>query len=184
MRTGTPGGETATPAAGTPTPRLPASADRSRRRPWPGDRAQSGPQLTRQGGKGRLQHGRPPDDHHPGLRGSGIPACTVRLAQPAPSTVALDGVLDLAAHGESNARRLGRFPPQHDERRAIDPAASLEERLEFSAGGQPLASGEATRYTVSRLRPLARRRLSTLRPPFVLMRSRNPWVFARRRRFG
>ena len=117
-------------------------------------------------------------------QGSGIPACTVRLAQPAPSTVALDGVLDLAAHGESNARRLGRFPPQHDERRAIDPAASLEERLEFSAGGQPLASGEATRYTVSRLRPLARRRLSTLRPPFVLMRSRNPCVFARRRRFG
>jgi hypothetical protein len=37
---------------------------------------------------------------------------------------------------------------------------------------------------VSRLRPLARRRLSTLRPPFVVMRARNPCVFARRRRFG
>src|SRR4030095_15558834 len=150
------------------------------------------------------------------------PACTVRLAQAAPRTVALDGVLDLAAHGESNARRLWRFPPQHharparrarrgvardgvlaraahgepnarrlgrsppqhDERRAIDPAASLEERREFRAGVHPLASRKAPRYTVSRLRPLARRRLSTLRPPFVLMRSRNPWVFARRRRFG
>jgi hypothetical protein len=31
---------------------------------------------------------------------------------------------------------------------------------------------------------LARRRFSTFRPPFVDMRSRNPCVLARRRRFG
>jgi hypothetical protein len=37
---------------------------------------------------------------------------------------------------------------------------------------------------VSRLRPFARRRFNTFRPPGVLMRSRNPCVFARRRVFG
>jgi hypothetical protein len=31
---------------------------------------------------------------------------------------------------------------------------------------------------------LARRRFNTFRPPFVDIRSRNPWVLARRRRFG
>jgi hypothetical protein len=37
---------------------------------------------------------------------------------------------------------------------------------------------------VRRFRPLARRRLRTCRPFLVLIRTRNPWVFARRRRFG
>jgi hypothetical protein len=38
--------------------------------------------------------------------------------------------------------------------------------------------------TVSRFRPFARRRLSTRRPFFVAIRTRNPWVRLRRRRFG
>jgi hypothetical protein len=38
--------------------------------------------------------------------------------------------------------------------------------------------------TVSRLRPLARRRFSTRRPFLVAIRVRNPCVFARWRRFG
>ncbi len=38
--------------------------------------------------------------------------------------------------------------------------------------------------TVRRLRPLARRRLSTSRPFFVLIRTRNPWVRLRLRRLG
>jgi hypothetical protein len=41
-----------------------------------------------------------------------------------------------------------------------------------------------TAQTVSRRRPFARLRLSTFRPPLVDMRSRKPWVFFRRRRFG
>ena len=40
------------------------------------------------------------------------------------------------------------------------------------------------RQTAMRLRPLARRRLSTLRPPSVLMRDRNPCTFLRRRLWG
>src|SRR5690606_14275804 len=38
--------------------------------------------------------------------------------------------------------------------------------------------------TESRLRPLARRRLMTLRPPGVAIRARNPCVLARLRRLG
>jgi hypothetical protein len=33
-------------------------------------------------------------------------------------------------------------------------------------------------------RPFWRRRLKVLRPPGDFMRDRNPWVLARRRRFG
>src|SRR5207244_2328337 len=39
-------------------------------------------------------------------------------------------------------------------------------------------------FTETRLRPLARRRLSTARPLFVFIRSRNPWTLERRRRLG
>ena len=54
-----------------------------------------------------------------------------------------------------------------------------------SAGGRiELANGSYDEETVSRLRPFARRRLSTSRPFLVLMRTRNPWVRRRRRRFG
>jgi hypothetical protein len=44
--------------------------------------------------------------------------------------------------------------------------------------------GTASGYTVKRLRPFARRRLSTFRPPCVFIRERNPCVFFRRRTFG
>jgi hypothetical protein len=46
---------------------------------------------------------------------------------------------------------------------------------------------EANAYlvlTVSRLRPFARRRFSTSRPFFVLIRTRKPCVFRRRLAFG
>ncbi len=39
-------------------------------------------------------------------------------------------------------------------------------------------------YTQRRLRPLARRRARTRRPPFVAMRARKPWHLARLRLFG
>lgn len=48
----------------------------------------------------------------------------------------------------------------------------------------PERRGFLKRQTAMRLRPLARRRLSTLRPPSVLMRDRNPCTFLRRRLWG
>src|SRR5690606_4934385 len=50
------------------------------------------------------------------------------------------------------------------------------------AGGVP--PRQAGEETVSRFRPLARRRLRTRRPFFVRMRTRKPWVRRRRRRLG
>src|SRR5947209_1171046 len=64
------------------------------------------------------------------------------------------------------------------------PAHPRQERGGVGAGGPPFASREASRQTVSRLRPLARRRFNTFRPPLVFIRSRKPCVFFRRRTFG
>ena len=57
-------------------------------------------------------------------------------------------------------------------------------------GGAPVdgvrgrTQGYSTAQTVRRLRPLARRRLMTWRPPRVLIRSRKPWVLDRRKLCG
>jgi len=54
-------------------------------------------------------------------------------------------------------------------------------------GFRPQPAGQTDRYrdeTVSRFRPFARRRLRTIRPFLVCIRTRKPWVRARRRRFG
>ena len=45
-------------------------------------------------------------------------------------------------------------------------------------------AGTASSQTVRRLRPFARRRFSTFRPPCVFIRERNPCVFFRRRTLG
>jgi hypothetical protein len=60
------------------------------------------------------------------------------VEQPSARTVAVDRQTNLTTHGESNACRIGGFAPEYDERRTIDALAPLEQRLEFSAGGQPL----------------------------------------------
>lgn len=46
------------------------------------------------------------------------------------------------------------------------------------------AQGLPTYQTVRRFRPRARRRFKTRRPPRVLMRSKKPWVRARRKLWG
>ena len=183
-RTGRPAEARARRCADTPRSRTPPRHAPSSRRPGPGDGRQGRPELRRQSGEWLAQRRRAPHDHQRRPRRCRVARRAIRLAQASPRAVALHGVLELTADREARARRLGRVAPEHDQGGAVDPSTSLEERLEVGAGGQPLASRKATRYTVSRLRPFARRRLSTLRPPFVLMRSRKPCVFARRRRLG
>jgi len=51
-------------------------------------------------------------------------------------------------------------------------------------GNRPESAGYDPVDTLNRFRPLARRRFNTRRPPLVAMRTRNPWVFLRRRLFG
>jgi hypothetical protein len=70
----------------------------------------------------------------------------------------------------------------------VNPAAALVHALELRASPNPLIAAEArqnySELTVRRLRPFARRRLSTRRPFFVAMRTRKPCVRARWRVFG
>jgi hypothetical protein len=128
--------------------------------------------------------GRAADDHEGGVRRRGVPHRAISFPQPAPGSVALNGASHLPAHGESGASRLVRRLPENDHGRPVNAFAPLEERLKISAAGQPFAPRKSAGQTVSRFRPLARRRLRTFRPPFVFIRSRKPWVFFRRRTFG
>jgi hypothetical protein len=73
------------------------------------------------------------------------PSRAVRRAQPATEPIPVDGPVDLAAHSEAHAPGVAHFPPQHKERRPIDPPAPVEERLKFGASGQPLAAGKSAR---------------------------------------
>ena len=104
--------------------------------------------------------------------------------------VTLRGTADLAAGGDAEARfRLLFLPGDHDEvRNGLAPPLALQ-RQELVSLAQANPRREALRSvrarraqfgclagteTVNRLRPLARRRLRTSRPPGVLIRSRNP----------
>jgi hypothetical protein len=75
--------------------------------------------------------------------------------------------------------------PWQDEHRAVaamEANAPLVYLLEFSPAADMFGWTEPQSYsllTVRRLRPFARRRFNTRRPFFVLMRTRNPCVFAR-----
>ena len=65
---------------------------------------------------------------------------------------------------------------------AVDANTALVDLLELRAPADVFDWTESQSYsllTVRRLRPLARRRFNTRRPFFVLMRTRNPCVFAR-----
>jgi hypothetical protein len=61
-----------------------------------------------------------------------------------------------------------------------NPGASIVDPCEL----RPSAQFHRDDDTVNRLRPFARLRLSTIRPFFVCIRTRNPWVRRRRRRLG
>jgi hypothetical protein len=134
--------------------------------------------------EGQGERRRPADDHEGGACRRCRACRSKRLTQTPPRAITLDGVAQLSAHGEPHARRLVGVAPEHDERRTVDAFAPLEECLKIGASGQSLSSGESAGQTVSRFRPFARRRFNTFRPPLVFMRSRNPWVLARRRRLG
>jgi hypothetical protein len=109
-----------------------------------------------------------------------------RLLETATDPVSFDSLLHRPlGDGEAEARRPLVTAPAHfqDERAAVRPRAPcgreviapLLQALDHAPGG-----GHADR----RLRPLARRRASTLRPFFVAMRARNPWRRLRTSRLG
>lgn len=106
-----------------------------------------------------------PDDHDDCLARNGLSRGSVGCTKTSPDPVTINRTPNLPAHREPGPGRSQRGEPEHNQPRPVDPFASLEERLELGAGGQPLTSRKAPRYAMRRLRPFARRRLSTFRPP-------------------
>ncbi|HKC96589.1 MAG TPA: hypothetical protein VKG20_01085, partial [Methylomirabilota bacterium] len=107
-------------------------------------------ELTGQCGERAAERGGAADDHEVGMHRRGVAHRAVRFAQPAASAIALHRPADLPAHGESGAARLVRRTPEYDHGRPVNSLAPLEERLKFSAGGQPFASRKPAGQTVSR----------------------------------
>jgi hypothetical protein len=103
--------------------------------------------------------------------------CRNRRLQPSPRAIAIDRDADLAAGGKANAgRRCGgkgaRCRLQNETRR-YPPLAVIRDTEEFCA---PLKARQCCHAQADkRLRPLARRRDSTMRPPVLAMRFKKPW---------
>ena len=133
--------------------------------------------------------------HHPGglrQRGSAVPRHLVDLAA---DGVARDGALGPALGqqhtqpGSVQRKQARAFIDRVEgetvqgEMRRLGHRSAGQHGLELLPGPQPLDHRRASTdraQTARRLRPLARRALMTARPPRVFMRTRKPWVRARR----
>lgn len=126
--------------------------------------------------------------------GKALAAGPVRLTEPPARAVAKNRAADLTAYRKSDLPGPVPPAPEHDQRRLLDAFSPLHHSSELSIPPEPFAPGKPHerptawtsrhRYTAIRLRPFARRRLRTLRPALVLIRTRNPWVRLRFRRLG
>lgn len=138
--------------------------------------------------KRKVAGGGPGNQNHPHVRGKRLPVGAVHLSHQALDPVSDHGLADAARYRKSNFPSLA-FLPGHVEhkRSSHELAAPLVEGVEISPANEMLIARERiwTRQTDSlppsaqaqrRLRPRARRRDSTLRPPGVAMRARNPCV--------
>ena len=113
------------------------------------------------------------------------------LAQQALEAVAPDGVADLRAHGEpQTGLPFGGVDAMPKDERASDGLLSgLEDPTELSSllEASVVAETRGRRqafFLIKTVRPLARRRLSVLRPPGVAIRARKPIFFMRLRLCG
>jgi hypothetical protein len=128
----------------------------------------------------------PDDQQRPS--GHASEAVAQQMAQPSTDGVAGDGVTDRARDhkARSRGRALIRTGSNVDHKvTTASPAASAQGGRELVPPSHALAGPEhGGDQADRRARPLARRADSTARPARVRIRSRNPWVFARRRLFG
>ena len=136
--------------------------------------------------------------HHDHVVASRDLVTTEDLSYQSFSSIPLDGPSQLSS--DRNSQTSDREPVRQNEQCGVPPMDSpalLINSLEFRAASNPLMrsknrhrdfswrlKGPYSSLTERRLRPFARRRLSTRRPFFVLIRTRNPCVLARWRRFG
>ena len=116
-----------------------------------------------------------------GLQNVAAPAC--KLAQN-PNAATTDGSLEtgLAIYfgsPDSLSQLLGAGTPRSPRKTGLKQSPRSKRRL-----GAALTYSRNPGFTETRLRPLARRREMTARPPWVFIRVRKPCTFDRRRRFG
>jgi hypothetical protein len=99
--------------------------------------------------------------------------------QPAPHPIALDRIADLARNGKSDPWRSGvgaLVGLQHESLPGGPrPCRDAQKVRPFPQSFHGGAGRTLAAQALSRLRPRARRAFSTLRPPLVSMRLRNPW---------
>jgi hypothetical protein len=121
-----------------------------------------------------------------------------RFAGEALDAIAVDGVAgSFHTDGETEAYMTDRTGPGDDEKQRVRrPLTFTVNGVEFRLVGKASVARKAARgernggallgsgQTARRLRPFARRRLSTRRPPLVAMRARNPWTRLRCRLLG
>ena len=108
---------------------------------------------------------------------------TENLSNQSFSSISLNRAADLPSRRDPEPSH-GPLVGQDEDRAvaAVDSNAPLVDLLELRTPADVFGWTELQSYsllTVSFLRPLARRRFSTRRPFFVLMRTRNPCVLAR-----
>src|SRR5512143_366009 len=160
--------------------------------------SKGGEQLGAHGGKDRSLGGLPDHDGGPGPLREDAFVHPVEFPQQALGAIAGDGVSRALPGGDAH---LAFSPTQgvavHRIMRRVNAGALPHHLPELPVGAQALARGETPRafplgnghffpltVTERRLRPLARRREMTFRPPGVDIRSRKPWVLFRRRLCG
>jgi hypothetical protein len=129
------------------------------------------------------------DAQHDVEREDGGTRGTHEFAQTAPQAIPVDGPAHRLAPDDvaDAAGRLRRRGGDQLQELPVMTGTGLEDGLERARAAKAIpgcASGRgrsrSVRQTASRVRPLARRADSTLRPPTVFMRARNPCVRARR----
>lgn len=115
------------------------------------------------------------------------------------SSISLDRTAELSRRGDSKSSNRGRVPTCKERQvPTVHFRSTVIHGLVFDAAPNSLDAAEASHepstasdaasfyleLTVSRFRPLARRRFNTRRPFLVLIRTRNPCARALRRVFG
>jgi hypothetical protein len=116
---------------------------------------------------------------------------TENLSNQSFSPISLNGSAELLRRRDAQpADRPFVGQDEHGGEASVDADAALIDVLKFGAAADPFMRPEPRQIsvysllTVRRLRPFARRRFSTSRPFFVLIRTKNPCVFAQWRVFG
>jgi len=130
-------------------------------------------------------------ENQPAARGKPPQTILHQVAESAAHPVAHYGVAHTAGDYESHSGRRGNRPHRseevHDDRTACSASPLPDGEGELGSPAQP---GSSRQHVVlpaqadSSARPLRRRAARIARPARVRMRSRNPWVLARRRLFG